>query len=146
MRKSLRGDERAPQWPVGITLVPLTKENAERAHALLEEAFAGTEDVIADFAAWWVWLTTDSEYDPDLCILAVDADGAVIGFAQCWTSGFIKDLAVAKRWRHRGLGGCLLEEAFARLARYGLAHVELKVRADNVGAQRLYRRLGMIEV
>ena len=39
----------------------------------------------------------------------------------------------------------LLRTAFATLRQRGLAHVDLKVVADNAPAIRLYRRLGMIE-
>jgi ribosomal protein S18 acetylase RimI-like enzyme len=146
MRKALGGCEPSPQWPVGITPAPFGRENAEDAHALLKEAFADAEDHVPGFEEWWAWLTTDAEYDPELCIVAVDRRATVVGFAQCWTSGFVKDLAVAQHWRRRGLGTCLIEEAFARFARRGLTHVDLKVRAGNTGAQRLYRSLGMVEV
>jgi ribosomal protein S18 acetylase RimI-like enzyme len=67
--------------------------------------------------------------------------------AQCWTEGFVKDLAVRPAYRGRGLGEALLRAVFAEFARRGVARVRLKVDAGNpTGAVRLYRRVGMDEL
>jgi ribosomal protein S18 acetylase RimI-like enzyme len=67
--------------------------------------------------------------------------------AQCWTEGFVKDLAVRPAFRGRGLGEALLRAVFAEFARRRIARVRLKVDADNpTGAVRLYRRVGMDEL
>jgi ribosomal protein S18 acetylase RimI-like enzyme len=146
LRKPLHGRELVPEWPSDTSLACFGPDHAEEAHYLLEAAFAGTPDAIPDFQDWWAQLATDSEYDPDLCVLAVSKSGTAAGFAQCWTSGFVEDLAVARQWRRRGLGRCLLLEVFARFARRGMPHVDLKVRAGNIGALALYHSLGMTEV
>ena len=70
--------------------------------------------------------------------------GRLIGFAQCWTSGFVKDLAVAAPWRKMGLGTALLRAAFREFKPRGAHFVDLKVEASNPsGAVSVYRRLGM---
>ena len=63
--------------------------------------------------------------------------------AQCWTSAFIKDLAVHPRARRRGVGRALMLMAFHAFAKRGATHVDLKVREENASALRLYRDLGM---
>jgi ribosomal protein S18 acetylase RimI-like enzyme len=63
--------------------------------------------------------------------------------AQCWTSSFIKDLAVHPAARRRGLGRALMLATFHAFAQRGSTHVDLKVREENAAAQALYRSLGM---
>ena len=85
----------------------------------------------------------DSEYDPTLCFLAANEQDEIVGVAQCWTSAFVKDLAVAPAMRRQGLGAALLSHAFRAFAERGVPSVDLKVDADNPsGALRLYRSLG----
>ena len=56
-----------------------------------------------NFGKWWSQLRKDPEFDPALCFLAADHEG-VIGIAQCWTTDFVKDIAVDPRARRRGVG------------------------------------------
>ena len=71
----------------------------------------------------------------------------IVGFAQCWTSAFIKDLVVHP-WRvgaesRRHCWGAY----FGNFGRRGAKHINLKVTVDNpAGAVRLYEKLGMREV
>ena len=76
----------------------------------------------------------------------MDDGNGIAGVAQCWTSAFVKDLAVRPRLRRRGLGSALLLQAFRTFRERGAAFVDLKVVADNLsGALRLYRSHGMRE-
>ncbi|HSD01063.1 MAG TPA: GNAT family N-acetyltransferase, partial [Gaiellales bacterium] len=135
-----------PVWPDGIRLRPFVAErDAADVHACLVEAFAASDEHVAPYAEWRPWLLGDPSYDPALVFVA-ESDGAVTGMAQCWTEGFVKDLAVRPAFRGRGLGEALLQAAFAEFARRGVSEVRLKVDADNpTGAVRLYRRVGMEE-
>jgi ribosomal protein S18 acetylase RimI-like enzyme len=54
----------------------------------------------------------------------------------------VHDLAVAPRFRGRGIGQALLEAVAAQARQLGCCKVTLEVRADNEGAKRLYRRVG----
>jgi mycothiol synthase len=136
----------APDWPDGVhgrAFDPA--RDAEAVHDCLVEAFAGSDERVMPYAEWRPWLLSDPSYDPALVLIA-ESDGAVAGVAQCWTEGFVKDLAVRPAFRGRGLGEALLRAAFAELARRGVREVRLKVDADNpTGAVRLYRRVGMVE-
>ncbi|MGF1446782.1 MAG: GNAT family N-acetyltransferase [Pikeienuella sp.] len=87
-----------------------------------------------------------------LPIVIAVAEGAVLGWCDILPLGrgaraHVGGLGMGIRVGHRGagLGGRLLTGALARAAEIGLARVELKVRATNAPAIRLYRRAGFVE-
>lgn len=133
----------AAQWPANVRLVPLDPyAHPARIHALLHDAYANGSGSVPPLADWWRALESDSEYDPDLCLVAVDADGRIAGVAQCWTSAFIKDLAVAPPYRRLGVGKALLASVFQRFQDRNAGSVALKVHRDNDPALTLYRQMG----
>jgi ribosomal protein S18 acetylase RimI-like enzyme len=144
MRRSLTDPVPEPVWPSGIRLVTFDPErHAEKIHALLVEAYARGGGYVEPFAIWWPSLQDDSDYDPALVFVAADRQDGIVGVAQCWTSAFVKDLAVAPSMRRQGLGAALLHHAFRVFRERGAAGIELKVHSDNPsGALRLYRSLG----
>jgi len=150
MRRVLDGSPLpAPEWPAGFRLVPFDPAvHPLPAHRLLVQAYAQGGGSVADFDGWWNALRTDEEYDPNLCFVAVsEAEGAVVGFAQCWTSAFVKDIAVSPGLRRQGLGRALLREVFRAFQDRGAGSVDLKVEADNPsGAVRFYQAMGMVVV
>jgi ribosomal protein S18 acetylase RimI-like enzyme len=102
---------------------------------------------VEPFAIWWPSLRGDSEYDPALCFVAANGQDDILGVAQCWTSAFVKDLAVVPAARRHGLGSALLCHAFRIFRDRGAAFLDLKVDADNPsGALRLYRSLRFEEI
>ena len=145
LRKHLSSAQPAPFWPAGTHLVPVDNVAPERLHAILESAYANGYGSVPAFADWWHSITSDEEYDPALLFIAADASGQPIGLALCWSSGFIKDIAVRPDHRGQGIGETLLRAAFATFQQRGLDHVDLKVKSANTPALRLYRRLGMVE-
>jgi ribosomal protein S18 acetylase RimI-like enzyme len=148
MRRSLLHAFQAPIWPGGVRLVPFEPAHALAAHKLLVEAYVqGGGTVPARFVAWWDQVSSDDEFDPALCFVAMGNDGAMAGFALCWTSSFVKDIAVSPQHRRRGVGEALLLAAFRELRSRGHEQVSLKVQPDNPsGARRLYERLGFVPV
>lgn len=148
MRRELSEAPPSPTWPQGVRLVPFEPEpHAQKVHALLVAAYAQGGGYVEPFAIWWPSLRDDAEYDPALCLVAADTQGEVAGAAQCWTSAFVKDLAVRPDFRRRGLGSALLLESFRVFRERGAAFVDLKVDSDNPsGAVRFYRSHGMREV
>lgn len=148
MRRSLEEPVSQPVWPSGIRIVPFEPErHAPEIHALLVAAYAKGGGYVEPLAIWWPSLENDTEYDPALCFVAADERGRVVGVAQCWTSAFIKDLAVSPNRRGQGLGSALILEALRAFKQRGAAHVDLKVDADNPsGALRLYRSHGFQEI
>ena len=138
-----------PHWPEGIATTGFEPQrHARAARALLNIAYTpGGGDVLA-FEAWWPALIADPEYRPDLCFIALDSGtGELAGFAQCWSLGFVKDIAIAARWRGRGLGRALMVEVFRTFQARGIFELDLKVAADNPSdAAGFYEGLGMVEL
>lgn len=142
LRKYLDAAPAAVTWPGGIKPVPFDAVDPRRIRAVLDAAFP---DRVAGSDEWYGNLTGDSEFDAALCVPVVAEDGSVAGFVQCWTSNFIKDLAVAPAYRRLGLGTALMRHAFALFAARGAPFVDLKVQLDAEPARRLYAGLGMVE-
>ncbi len=142
MRRELGAPLPQPAWPAGIRLAAPDAADAPAIHALLQHAYAtGFGAVPHDWPAWWGAMVGDSEYAPELCLVAKAAEG-VAGFCLCWTSSFIKDIAVAPDWQRRGLARALLLTAMARLQARGETGVSLKVRLGNAVALRMYEGMG----
>ncbi len=147
MRRDLREPLDAAVWPEGVHLLGFAMEHAAAVHDVLAVAYVDGGGSVDAFPAWWSSLSTDAEFDPNLIFVAWDSGFRILGVAQCWTSAFIKDLAVQPDWRRRGLGKALLLHAFGVFKRRGALTVSLKVEPDNPsGAIRLYRRVGMRQV
>jgi ribosomal protein S18 acetylase RimI-like enzyme len=144
MRRDLATPLGHPVWPQGVVLAPFHPGRAGELHALLVLAYRGGAGLVDELTRWWPALSEDSDYDQDLCLLAVDGGGALVGAAQCWKSGFLKDLVVRPDWQRRGVGRALLLHLFATLRARGVASVELKVHADNPAGRGLYEQVGMV--
>ena len=146
LRRDLSLPLPGPRWPPDVSIHPFTEAHAAPAHALMMAAYGPDEGSVPPFGVWWPELERDSEYDPELVFLARTGDGRLAGICQCWTSAFVKDLAVAPDFRGRGIGEALMLSAFEAFRARGAAHVDLKVLSGNTRAIRLYQRLGMGEV
>lgn len=132
-----------PDWPGNVRLVEFTMSLAEDAHDLMQSSYAMGGGQISEFRPWLDTLLTDAEYDPALVFPVLDNCGRMVAFAQCWSSGFIKDLVVDIDRRQQGLGEALLRHLLVTFRERGVKRVCLKVECDNpTGAERLYRRLG----
>jgi len=146
MRCDLSGAIESPQWPNAVVLATLgarpDKKLAQAAHGILEAGFWEGGGGAPTFRKWWKALRKDDEFDPDLVFLAMEG-ADVIGMAHCWTSAFVKDLAVHPRARRRGVGRALMLSIFKAFAARGAIQVDLKVREENAVAIALYRSLRM---
>lgn len=142
LRKYLDVPPPDPVWPSGIRPVPFDEVDPRLLRELLAKAFPG---LVPSFSDWYGNLTQDDEFDAALCVPALAEDGSVAGFVQCWTSNFVKDLAVAPAHRGKGIGAALMQHAFGMFAERGAPYVDLKVQKDEQPARRLYARLGMVQ-
>ena len=144
MRRPLTGFLEAAVWPEGTRLKSFSEGCAGECHALLELAYKDGGGTVPAFREWWMSLSQDSDYDPTLCFPVYDGEGRLVGFAQCWITGFVKDLAVHPNHRRRGVGRALLTHIFQVFQQRGVKAVCLKVEASNPsGAIQLYEDLGM---
>lgn len=131
--------------PEGVTLAPITADDATAVHGLLKTAYDDRFGKVPDSAlTWWKDLVLDSEYDNTLAVTA-KSDGEVVGFCLCWTSSFVKDIAVDARFRGHGLASALLAQAIEALRKRGADEIVLKVHVHNAIAQRLYRKFGFAQ-
>lgn len=144
LRRVLDDGLQPPCLADGFSLRTLQHGDETAIHELLRDVFSDEEP---SFEAWWARLSSDAEFDPALCFLAFDPAGRLVAVAQCWTSAFVKDLAVAPSARRQGLAEALMWHVFAAFKERGERHVDLKTSTvENADAVRLYRRLGMVEV
>ncbi len=77
--------------------------------------------------------------------LVAELAGEVAGYLMAWRVHdelHVLNLAVAGRFRRRGVADALMQAAMADGQRAGLRLVTLEVRAGNTGAQNFYRQLG----
>lgn len=88
---------------------------------------------------------------PDVLRLVAEVDGAVVGLIEAgmrrdehngFAGTYVNELAVAERWRGRGIGTRLLAEAERWARDHGAMGMALDTLATNEGARRLYERLG----
>lgn len=146
MRRDLSVAIEAPVWPAGVVLRTLgpspDRKLVQAAHAVLEAGFWEGGGGAPIFRRWWKALRTDAEFDPALVFLAMEG-ADVIGMAQCWTSAFVKDLAVHPAARRRGIARALMLSSFEAFRRREAGAVDLKVREDNKPAVALYLSLRM---
>jgi ribosomal protein S18 acetylase RimI-like enzyme len=132
---------RPPSWPDRIHVRTFRSSDAASLHALLTHGYRHGGGSVQPLGRWVSETTTDAEFDPELVFLA-ESDGRLAGAAVCWTSAFVKDIVVHETWRGRGIGEALLRHIFGTFAARGHQAVELKVESSNLGALRLYERVG----
>ncbi|MEX3747574.1 MULTISPECIES: ribosomal protein S18-alanine N-acetyltransferase [Lysinibacillus] len=77
-------------------------------------------------------------------VLAVDADGSIIGFCGMWMvidAAQITNVAVVEAARGRGIGEELMRESMRIARQHEMEVMSLEVRVTNTVAQNLYRKL-----
>ena len=89
--------------------------------------------------------------DPSTAAIYVACDSArrIAGFAVFRFSGDeaeLLSLAVARKWRGKGIGGALMQAAREDLRNTAVEHMFLEVEDGNAPALALYRGLGFVEV
>ncbi|MBK5527714.1 GNAT family N-acetyltransferase [Pseudomonas sp. TH06] len=145
MRRDLRAAVADTIWPQGVEVSTYQPQLAPTVHQLMQLGYREGGGRVPALEVWQQRFERDPEYDPQLCFIAMDAEG-VVGVAQCWTSAYIKNLVVHPRAQGRGLGRALLLNAFRVFQQRREGFVDLKVLEDNLRAQRLYESAGMYVV
>lgn len=148
MEIELHEEPPEPSVPDGFELRGYRPGTDDRPlHELHQRAFAGDWGFVpVPLDGWLAWRIPRPDFDSELWVVGTHG-GELAGLALAFGSGglgWVLDLAVGERFRGRGLGQALLEEAFRRLFRKGHPQAGLEVDAENeTGAPRLYERAGM---
>ena len=140
----------APVWPDGVTVRGVDPDrDGPAVHEVVMTAFGDIGDphwTPKPYDEWAAYLLHPERFDAELYLLA-EEDGEVVGvcLGQDVTDYcFVRQLAVPRAQRGRGLALALLHEEFRRAAARGLPATALGVDAENeAGATRLYERAGM---
>jgi len=153
MQRDLTGAECLPEAPETITIrLVRHDDDAEMRvfYGILDAAFRDTPDyesagydnyrqrlAALPSVTWDEWLMAEVDGVPAAILQSADQSGEQ-------NEGWIKNLAVAKEFRGRGLGRLLLQTAFATYAAKGRTSAGLGVDMTNpTGAYRLYQNVGM---
>ena len=138
----------SPQWPEGITVRSFLRGRDERpVYAAVQEAFADNKGFIpTSFEDWSNFMIERETFDAALWFLAMDGDD-VAGVALCPSypgSGWVRQMAVRRPWRRRGIALALLQQAFGEFYRRGKREVGLVVDSYNrTDAREFYEAVGM---
>ncbi|WP_104200428.1 ribosomal protein S18-alanine N-acetyltransferase [Cryobacterium sp. Y29] len=125
-----------------------------RAHEADLVAIMHLETTIFENDAWSAPMMLRDLGDPAcyyLVAFSPDSPGTIEAYAGLLaprgaTEGDIQTIAVADSARGHGLGRALMEALISEARKRGARLIFLEVRADNPGAQRLYERLGFLDV
>jgi mycothiol synthase len=137
-----------PAWPEGVIVRTFDEERDSRSvYALVQDAFGDNERHTAEsFEEWQAFMIDREAFEPGLWFMA-EAKGEIVGCVLCPNyedEGWIRQLAVSRDWRRRGLGTALLRQAMSELRRRGRREIALVVDSWNrTGAKELYERAGM---
>jgi ribosomal protein S18 acetylase RimI-like enzyme len=145
LTRSLAQPSAPVRLPDGYRLAAVGAQQFRSFHALLAEVYEEDGEDFPAFAAWWEEVSGNAEFDSALCLAVFDREGEIAALAHCWNSGFLREIAVARAQRRRGLARALLLHLIALLRARGLASLRLKVEGGNPhGAEALYRSLGFL--
>jgi [ribosomal protein S18]-alanine N-acetyltransferase len=123
-----------------LTMEPLTPANLDAVLAIEEESFT---------SPWTreMYLAELENAGVSYCYLARDDAGTAVGFCSFWRvldELHINNLAVASRFRRRGIATALLTYVLDEGVRLGARRASLEVRRSNEPARVLYERLGFV--
>jgi mycothiol synthase len=137
-----------PTWPDGVKVRTFDQERDSRAvYRLVQDAFADNDRHTAEsFEEWQAFMIDREAFEPGLWFIA-EANGEIVGCVLCPNyeeEGWVRQLAVSRDWRRRGLGTALFRQAMTEFRRRGRAEIGLVVDSWNrTGAKELYERAGM---
>ncbi len=123
-----------------IEFVPMKKEHIQGLVAIEEQCFN----------SGYAEKTFLRELENKIAIYVVAIENEmVLGYIGLWNicgGADIIDVAVHKDFRRHGIGEGLLAEILKACHRENIFEVNLEVRASNIAAQKLYKKMGFLEV
>lgn len=133
--------------PEGVKVRTFSEEDAPAVHEMIMTAIADNDGHrFAPYEEWRGVMMARETFKPELWFLA-EADGRIVAVALCpdyGDHGWLRQLAVAKEYRGRGIGTAMLRHVFREQFARGNRSVGLVVDSWNrTGARRIYERAGM---
>lgn len=103
------------------------------------------------FSVPWSRQSFVLEVEKNRCARYVVAEhsGTVVGYGGMWLivdEAHITNIAVHPFFRRKGIGEAILKALMTEAHRMGIDRMTLEVRASNIAAQSLYKKLGFVEV
>ena len=150
MQIEMEREPEKPECPHGINAHPLVVMNNVHTlhiiHRLIQDAFSEIGHCIQPFDEWEANAISRRDFDASLVFVA-EAAGEVVGVAMGYDmpgGGWIRQVAVERQWRRRGIALQLMRTMLSEFYRRGIRTVGLTVDPQNVtGAPRVYERAGM---
>lgn len=145
MRIDLAGFSETPVWPAEFGLESFKPGGEMELYQFIQTAFDWEGHTTQPFDSWQSLLFRGGRYDPEFFVL-VRRQGKLVGTALAYDEGdkgWIRQLAVSKELRGRGVGSLLLRHMFAVFAARGAQSVSLGVASVNETAWQFYERNGM---
>ncbi len=105
----------------------------------------------ATFADPWSEQSFADEMVKNKCAryLVAEAQGRVVAYAGAWIvleEGHVTNIAVEEGMRGQGVGKAVTAALMQYAANLGVAYMTLEVRKSNLPAQRMYQKLGFVEL
>ena len=150
MRATLDEPVPPPEPTPGVELRPARPGEDERVvFDVLADAFSNHVRPMTSYEHFVEAQVDHPDYDASLWALAVEGE-QVLGAINVFNHGdmaFIRHVGVRAQARGRGIGSALIRRAMAQLQERGQRQVDLGVDIeDEVGAARLYEKLGFVTV
>jgi ribosomal protein S18 acetylase RimI-like enzyme len=124
----------------GIQVADVPKGERDRLLPILEESFEGL----------YLWHARRTLQSIEVVRVARDAQGEDAGLIMLKVlaegAGYVYYVAVPQRFRRKGVGGSLLDDALSRFERRGVLDVYASVEEDNAGSKALFGSRGFEEV
>jgi len=113
----------------------------------LAASLGETSAITPEYAATYI-------ASPSSRLFLAQVAGEVAGFISCSIqpnlyhaadTAMIDELIVAEGWRNQGIGAALLESLLKTIQAMGCAEISVTTMPENSGAQRFYRRHGLVD-
>ena len=130
--------------PDGCTIRPFAGEREVEAYAALHRAAFESTSMTSD---WRARTLRTPQYQPELDLVAVAADGTLVGFCIGWLNqgqqmGQIEPLGVHPDFHQKGIAHALLIELLHRFKAFSVKSVIVETNNDRLAALQSYQSVG----
>lgn len=147
MQANSQEEPSLPKWPEGSTLRTIEPGKGDReVYEFIFEAFDWEGRGEPPKFEWWQsFMMRADHFVPELWFL-LGHEGEIISAALCYDypeNGWVRQVAVKKSWRRKGIGSEMLRHVFGVFYRRGQHKVSLVVDSTNPKAKNFYKNVGM---